>query len=96
MTHIWTSREVHFECIPRITDEAFDAFFDSLPEHYWETWRHRAFGTLFISSTGQVVHVGGWPWWVPEWCARRSVAAVAGKAGAGGDARFVVERTVLV
>lgn len=93
---VWTSREAHFRCFPSTPDDKFEAFFDALPEHYWDTWRHRAFGTLAIGSCERVVHIGGWPWWVPKWYARRSIAALAAAAGVGGDAYFVTERAVLV
>ncbi len=49
-----------------------------------------------ISARERVVHLGGWPWWVPKWYARRSLAAVAASSGVGGSATFVIERTVLV
>lgn len=92
----WTSREVRFDCAPRISDASFDAFFDSLPEHYWDTWRQRVLGTtLSISSCSRVVSVAGWPWWMPAWAARRSVAALALRAGVTGEAAYVVVRATL-
>lgn len=95
MTQIWTSRDVEYALYPRTPDETFDAFFTALPDHYWETWRHWVFGTLCIASHGLDVTIGGWQWWVPGWLARRSVAKVAAAYGAGGEARFVVSRSVL-
>lgn len=92
---MWTSRDVQFALWPRADDEDSERLFDILPEHYWDTWRHRAFGTLSLSSCERVVTVGGWPWWVPKRLALRSVTAVAAREGVGGDARFVIERTVL-
>lgn len=92
---VWTSRDVQFALHPGTEDEAFERFFGTLPERYWDTWRHRMFGTLSIASHGLLVTVGAWPWWVPKWLARRSVAAHAAQLSVGGDARFVTERTVL-
>ncbi len=91
---IRTERETRFVCHPRTTDDAFDTFFDALPEHYWDGWRPRVFGTLSIAFRDRVVHVSGWPWWVPAWCARRSLGSVAAASGVNGAVVFVVERAV--
>lgn len=92
---VWTSRDVQFSVHPRGGEESFERLFGVLPEHYWDTWRHRVLGTLAISSVGFTVTVGGWPWWVPKALALHSVAAIAASHGVGGDARFLVERVVL-
>lgn len=95
MAELWTSRDVNFRTHPETTQEQYEALADAAVDLYWETWRHRVFGTLAIGRTGHTLNVNGWPWWVPKWCARRSVANLAASVGVGGDAECRVLRTVL-
>ena len=92
---VWTSREVHFTCYPRTPDADFEAFMDALAEHFYERWWWRHFRTLHIGSTGLVMHVGGFPWWMPKWRTRSLVASIAATSGVGGGAVSVIERAVL-
>lgn len=94
---IWTDRRVEFTPYPRTSEEDWDALFDALPDHYWE--RPDIICRFFepgVASCGRVIFVFGLPWWMPKWWARRTVASVAAANGVGGDARYVIERTVLL
>lgn len=91
---VYSYRTVKFTPDPRQNEEKWESFFDLLPETFWEGWRHRVFGTLGVSSTGAVVDVGGWPWWMPAFVATRMVAKVARQANIGGEITYVVELVV--
>lgn len=90
----WTSRDVMFKCFPKTPEEKLEAFEDALCTHYW---KHRAHHSISSVGTRGVVTftVGGHPWWVPKWWARRRVVDIAAKVGVGGDAVYIIERSVL-
>lgn len=97
--NVWTSREVRFEVYPRQAHHV-ESLMDALVEHYWErtprTWWMRRFIEPGVASCERTVTVAGIPWWMPPWWARRTVANIAHANRIGGNATFVVERTVLV
>lgn len=97
MTCIWTDRAVKFTPTPRTSPARWEAFFDGLPEHYWgrPAWRQRWLEPC-LSACDRVVTVSNLPRWMPKWWARRTVALLAAAHGVGGDATYVVERTVLL
>jgi hypothetical protein len=88
----WTSRDVQFNTYGKISDDEYETFSDALIEKFWDRWFWRTIG---IGSHGAVFELTGFPWWVPGWLARRAVADVAYGLNIGGDATFVVSRSVL-
>lgn len=93
---VWTDRCVHFTSVPRATEAVWEAFFEALSEHYWERpeWIRRWLEPC-ISSCNRVVTVGGLPWWMPKWWARRTVVNIAIAHGLGGHATYEIERVSL-
>lgn len=93
---VFTSRNVMFQCNPSVSDEKFDLLFDALPEKFWDNDHlEKYLGTLMIGAADRIITVGGWPWWVPPFMARRAIANVAAKHGVSGFAVYQVERCVL-
>ncbi len=93
----WTDRSVRFTPFPRTPEDKWEALFDALPDHYWERpgWVRRWIEPS-IGAHSNVISVGGLPWWLPKWYARREVANLALRHGVGGNAKYVVERAVLI
>lgn len=94
----WTSRDVHFTTFPnprsKPTAQEWEDFMDALADKFYDGFLGKL-TTVGIGAHGSTMNVTGFPWWVPGWLARRMVTKVACEQGVEGDARFVVERTVM-